>query len=149
MDSCRWRGKVVRKTFQIHFEWDIVYMRSEVRELAGGIGFDEVDQSRIVQSISELARNIIQHAEEGIITVDLIEKDDQKGIFIEVKDLGPGIQDMEELLRNVHTKTDKEKKGLSHVAMLMDDFRIQSGESGTSVEVIKWLKKSSEMIEKK
>src|SRR5690606_24881646 len=99
-------GKVVRKTFQINFEWDIVYMRSEVREIAGEIGFDEVDQSRIVQSISELARNIIQHAEEGMITVEMIEKEDQKGLFIKVQDLGPGIPNIDELLNNVHTKTD-------------------------------------------
>lgn len=141
-------GKVVRKTFQIHFEWDIVYMRSEVREIAKKIGFGEVDQSRIVQSISELARNIIQHAEEGMITVELIEKEDRTGLFIKVRDLGPGIPDIDELLRNVHTKTNKEKKGLSHVAMLMDDFRIQSDDTGTAVEVIKWLKKS-EIISKK
>lgn len=141
-------GKVVRKTFQIHFEWDIVYMRSEVREIAKKIGFGEVDQSRIVQSVSELARNIIQHAEEGIITVQLIEKDGQTGLFIKVRDLGPGIPDIDELLRNVHTKTNKEKKGLSHVAMLMDDFRIESDETGTAVEVVKWLKKSG-MISKK
>jgi serine/threonine-protein kinase RsbT len=142
-------GKNVRKTFQIHFEWDIVYMRSEVRELAGGIGFDEVDQSRIVQSISELARNIIQHAEEGSITVELIERDGQQGLFIKVQDLGPGIPNVDELLSDVHTKTDKEKKGLSHVKMLMDDFRIHSDETGTAVEVIKWLKQSDEMINKK
>ena len=141
-------GKVVRKTFQIHFEWDIVYMRSEVREIAKKIGFGEVDQSRIVQSISELARNIIQHAEEGIITVELIEKDGRTGLFIKVRDLGPGIPDIDELLRNVHTKANKEKKGLSHVAMLMDDLRIYSDETGTAVEVIKWLDKSG-MISKK
>lgn len=138
----------MRKTFQIRFEWDIVYMRSEVREIAGKMGFDEVDQSRIVQSISELARNIIQHAEKGIITVELIAKEENQGIYIKVTDLGPGIPNIDELLRDVHTKTDKEKRGLSHVAMLMDDFRIHSDENGTAVEVIKWLKKS-EIIGKK
>ncbi|SHF17804.1 hypothetical protein SAMN05444392_10974 [Seinonella peptonophila] len=41
-----------RKTFRIQFEWDILDMRSEVREFAKKIGFNELDQSRIVQSVS-------------------------------------------------------------------------------------------------
>lgn len=74
----------MRKTFQLNFEWDIVHIRSEVREMAKEMGFDELDQARIVQSFSELARNVIQHAEEGEIVLDEVEEEGKKGLRIRV-----------------------------------------------------------------
>lgn len=133
-----------RKTFRIQFEWDIVNMRGEVREIAKTTGFDEVDQTRIVQSISELAGNILQHAKKGSITIDLLEKEGRKGLRLIVQDLGPGILNFDELIKEVHDEanTDQDRKGLQRVATLMDDFNINSGETGTWVEVVKWLKKT-------
>lgn len=132
-----------RKTFRIQFEWDIVNMRSDVREIAKKIGFDEVDQARIVQSVSELAGNILQHAQKGSITIDLIQKENRKGIRLIGQDSGPGIENVDELMKRVHAaaKADQENKGLQRVATLMDTIDIKS-ENGTWIEVIKWLKKS-------
>lgn len=132
----------MQSTFQIQYEWDIVKMRSEVRVMAKKMGFDELDQARIVQSVSELARNIIQHAEEGWINVEKIECKDKSGIAIQVKDSGPGIPDFHKLLMRVKRERMGEPSGLQQVLMLMDEFTIDKLDSGVRVEVIKWMKKN-------
>lgn len=131
----------MRKTFLLKFEWDIVNIRSEVREIAKEIGFDELDQARIVQSISELARNVIQHAEEGMITIDVVEEEDKKGIRIRVEDSGPGIPNFEEMMMK-ESQNIGETSGLQQVGMLMDELNYIPVEEGTCVEVTKWLKPS-------
>lgn len=138
-------GNMERKTFRIQFEWDIFNMRGEVREIAKKMGFDEVAQARIVQSVSELAGNILQHAKKGSITIDLTEKESRQGLRLIVQDSGLGITNVDELMKQIRSddsKTDQERKGLQRVATLMDDIQIKSSNEGTWIEVIKWLKKS-------
>lgn len=127
----------MRKSFQLNFEWDIVQIRSEVREMAKEMGFDELDQSRIVQSFSELARNVIQHAEEGEIILDAIEEEGRKGFRIQVQDTGPGITNLKELTQG--TNQVGETTGLQLVEFMMDELRQIPVECGTCLEAIKWL----------
>ncbi len=129
----------MHKTFPINYEWDIVNIRSEVREIAKELGFDELDQSRIVQSISELARNVVQHAEKGVITITSVDEHGRKGLKILVRDNGPGLINLEEVARG-KTGQVGETSGLQHVYMLMDEFKQIPVESGTCIEAIKWLK---------
>lgn len=132
----------MQKSFHIQYEWEIVHMRSEVREIARNLGFDELDQARIVQSISELARNVIQHAEKGTILVETIEEE-KTGLRFTVNDMGPGIENIGKLMMQVQHKNIGETSGLQQVQLLMDEFHIHKLENGTSVEVAKWLKKVS------
>ncbi|MFC7440723.1 ATP-binding protein [Laceyella putida] len=137
----------MRKTFQINYEWDIVHIRSEVREMAREMGFDELDQARIVQSVSELARNVIQYADNGTISVDVVEEESRKGLKIQVQDAGPGISNFEEITKG-KKQVFGETSGLQHVDMLMDEMKQIPVDSGTCVEVIKWLNTSKQYNEK-
>ncbi|MBA4601085.1 ATP-binding protein [Thermoactinomyces mirandus] len=127
------------KTFSINYEWEIVNIRSEAREIAKELGFDELDQSRIVQSISELASNVVQHAEKGLITISFVDCNNRRGLRIQVQDEGPGLVNLEEVAKG-KTGQVGETSGLQHVYMLMDEFRQIPVESGTCVEAVKWLK---------
>ncbi|MBA4543378.1 MULTISPECIES: ATP-binding protein [Thermoactinomyces] len=137
----------MRKTFEINYEWDIVHIRSEARELSREVGFDELDQARIVQSISELARNVVQYADKGIITIATVEEEDRKGIKIQVQDTGPGIPNLEELAKGKNQNLG-ETSGLQQVYMLMDELKQIPVENGTCVEAVKWLKSSRMLHEK-
>lgn len=124
----------------IKYEWDVVNIRSKVREMAGELGFDELDQSRIVQSVSELARNVVHHAEEGVVRVEPVEEEGRKGMRITVQDFGPGMEDLEQLLRLSETPAAVEGYGLRQVKELMDEFTLRAVEGkGTCVQVCKWL----------
>jgi serine/threonine-protein kinase RsbT len=137
----------MRKTYELNYEWDIVHIRSEVREMAKQMGFDELDQARIVQSISELARNVVQYADKGIITISQVEEDKKKGLKIQVQDTGPGIPNFEELAKGTNQHLG-ETSGLQHVYILMDELRQIPVENGTCVEAVKWLKTSRLTYEK-
>jgi serine/threonine-protein kinase RsbT len=134
-------GRAVGRYFRIEYEWDIVSTRSQLRELAREWGFDELDQSRIARSVSELLRNVVHHAEKGLLQVERIERDGKSGMLIIVQDLGPGIADVSELMKKVQTSQSVESSGLKQVHQLMDEFSIRTVEGrGTMVEAIKWLK---------
>jgi len=131
----------VGRYFRIEYEWDIVSTRSQLKELARSWGFDELDQSRIVRSVSELLRNVVHHAEKGLLQVERIERDGKVGILIIVQDLGPGISEISELMKKVQAPQSVESSGLKQVHQLMDEFTIRTVEGrGTMVEAIKWLK---------
>ncbi|PTM56444.1 ATP-binding protein [Desmospora activa] len=128
------------KCFPVKHEGDVVDIRSHVREMAKKHGFDDLDQVRIVQSVSELAQNVVEHAEEGIVQVSLVEKEEKGGIQIEVQDFGPGIADLETILRSTEAPAVVEGYGLKQVRDLMDDFSIRVLEGkGTWIKVTKWL----------
>jgi len=130
----------VGRYFRIEYEWDIVSTLSQLREMARE-WFDELDQSRIVRSVSELLRNVVHHAEKGLLQVERIERDGKRGMLIIVQDLGPGIADVSELMKKVQGSQSVESSGLKQVHQLMDEFSIRTVEGrGTMVEAIKWLK---------
>ncbi|WP_169713740.1 anti-sigma regulatory factor [Paludifilum halophilum] len=133
----------MEKTFPIKYEWDIVAMRSEVREAARQHGFSELDQVRIVQSVSELARNVVHHAEEGLVHIELVDEDEKSGMRIVVQDFGPGIAELNQILRMSESPAAVEGYGLKQVRELMDDFSIRAVEGkGTCVAVSKWKEQS-------
>ena len=56
---------IVERTVLIVGEEDIVAARQNARELAKGLGFGPVDQSRIATAVSELTRNVVRYATGG------------------------------------------------------------------------------------
>lgn len=136
----RMGGRAVGKYFHVEYEWDIVSIRSQLRELAREWGFDELDQSRIARSVSELLRNVVHHAEKGLLQVERIERDGKTGMLIIVQDLGPGISGVSDLMKKVQNSKSADGSGLKLVHQLMDEFSIRTVEGrGTMVEAIKWL----------
>lgn len=79
----------------IDSEAQILTARREARSLAARLGFWSVEQSFIAMAISEVALNILQYAGKGEIVLDVIEKNDAKGILVLARDEGPGISDIE------------------------------------------------------
>jgi serine/threonine-protein kinase RsbT len=132
----------------IKTESDVVTIRSMVREIAGGLGFDELDQSRIVSSVSELALNVVHHADEGTVLVEPVNREGRQGIRMVVRDFGPGMEETEQILRMSETPSVVEGHGLRQVRDLMDEFIIQTvNGKGTCVQVSKWLTHSTTEIE--
>ncbi|EGK11188.1 anti-sigma B factor RsbT [Desmospora sp. 8437] len=124
----------------IKTESDVVTIRSKVREITGGLGFDELDQSRIVQSVSELALNVVHHAEEGTVLIEPLDREGRRGIRMVVQDFGPGMAETEPILRMSETPSVVEGHGLRQVRELMDEFVIRAvNGKGTCVQVSKWL----------
>ncbi len=130
------------KVVQVKSEYDIVVARSVVRAIAKDMGFGLVDQTRIATAVSELARNIVMHAGEGVILVREILKGETWGIEILAIDNGPGISDIKLALSDGYSTKGSLGVGLGGAKRLMDEFEMESAPGqGTTIRVRKWLPK--------
>jgi RNA polymerase sigma factor (sigma-70 family) len=125
---------------QITRDADVVMARQRGRELAGRAGFSPTDQTVIATAISEIARNIVKFAERGEIVFTPLTQEGRSGLRVVVRDVGPGIEDPEEAIRDGYSTYHGLGLGLPGARRLMDHFELESvlGE-GTTVTMEKWL----------
>ena len=135
-------GDVVRSgSVQIHSENDILQARKTAREIAQEIGFSITDVTRTVTAVSELARNIHLYADEGVMEWRELQDGSRSGLELSFDDDGPGIDDVEGVLRAEHSTSDGMGRGIQGTKKLMDEFGITSSAAeGTTVTIRKWLK---------
>lgn len=124
----------------INNDLDIVAARVEGRNLAKEMGFGIIDQARIATAISELARNVVLYAHSGQIILKQIDTNEKIGLEIICEDQGPGIRDVDLVMRDGYSTTRGLGMGLPGTKRLMDEFEIESQVGiGTTVIVRKWL----------
>ena len=122
-------------------EADVYVAAHQARALARQMGFNKVDQTRIETVTSELARNIILYASEGVIQVQLVTQGRRRGLSIQALDYGPGIADIEQAMKDGYTTSGGLGSGLGGTKRMMDEFHLESAPGqGTRVTAIKWLK---------
>ncbi len=122
-------------------DMDIVTTRMEAREIARKMGFGIVDQARIATAVSELTRNIVLYAGEGTVTIHPIVSGERSGIEVICEDQGPGIEDVDSVMRGDYQTPKGVGKGLPGARRLMDELEIETAlGQGTRVTVRKWLR---------
>jgi serine/threonine-protein kinase RsbT len=123
-------------------EDDIVRSRQRARDMARGLGFGMVDQSRIATAVSELTRNIVRYATDGrgeMVIREVSAPTGASGLEIVVMDEGPGIANIEEAMREGFTSGTGMGMGLPGTRRLMDEMEIDSAPGrGTTVTIRKW-----------
>jgi serine/threonine-protein kinase RsbT len=120
-------------------ERDIVVARQKGRALATKLGFSLGNATLIATAISELARNIISYAGDGMIAMNAIYDSKREGLLIVASDEGPGISDIPLALRDGFSTSGSLGIGLPGVRRLMDEFAIDSEPGrGTIITVTKW-----------
>ena len=118
---------------------DVVAIRQAVRQRAVELGFNLVDQTKIVTAASELARNTVQYGGGGRVTIEAVEDFGRRGIRLTFEDDGPGIPDVELAMRDGYTTGGGLGLGLSGARRLSNDFRIESTPGkGTRVIITRW-----------
>jgi serine/threonine-protein kinase RsbT len=124
----------------VNRESDIIKSIVQAKNIAKTIGFDDNTVHTIATAVSELARNIIKYAQKGQIIVTPIEEKNRVGIEIICQDIGPGIPDIEQAMKDCYSTSGTLGLGLPGVKRMMDDFEIHSqANKGTKVIVKKWL----------
>lgn len=124
---------------QIRTSEDVVVVRQAVRQRAIALGFNLVDQTKIVTAASELARNTLQYGGGGAVTIDSVEDTGRSGLRLTFEDSGPGIADVQMALKDGFTTGTGLGLGLSGARRLSNEFHIDSrlGE-GTRVVITRW-----------
>ena len=118
---------------------DVVAVRQAVRQRAVELGFNLVDQTKIVTAASELARNTLQYGGGGTLRIEEVLQGTRRGIRLVFEDNGPGIANIELAMKDGYTTGNGLGLGLSGAKRLSNDFFIESrpGE-GTRVTIVRW-----------
>ncbi len=117
----------------IRDENDIVNCRQRVRQIAGYLGLDNLQQTQVATAVSEAARNAVRHGGGGLVKLRL-ENRSPYSLEVELKDQGPGIADLNQSLLSTTGL------GLKAYYRLMDSCIIDSTpERGTTVTLRKLL----------
>ena len=124
---------------QIRTAEDVVSIRQAVRQRAIELGFNLVDQTKIVTAASELARNTLQYGGGGEVLLEGLEDNGRRGLRLTFDDRGPGIRDVELAMKDGYTTGMGLGLGLSGARRLSNEFTIDSrlGE-GTRVTIVRW-----------
>ena len=134
-------------TVTIKYEHDVVAARQRARQIAGLLGFDAQDQSRIATAVSEIARNAFNYADGGRVEFQVEGEATQQTLLIEVKDKGPGIAELESVLQGQFRSATGMGLGIMGARRLMDVCEISSSrESGTKVLMKKTLPKRGPVV---
>jgi serine/threonine-protein kinase RsbT len=118
---------------------DIVAARQKARTVAAELGFEGADLTLIAAAISEVSRNIVQHATRGEIVIRPLKNGLKEGMCIVARDQGPGIEDLERAMQYGYSTAKGLGVGLPGAKWLMDEFHIESKIGvGTTVTMKKW-----------
>src|SRR4051794_20321030 len=82
---------------------DVVAVRQAVRQRAVELGFNLVDQTKIVTAASELARNTLHYGGGGTLRIEEVLEGARRGLRLVFEDNGPGIADIEPALKDGDT----------------------------------------------
>lgn len=127
---------------EIRSATDIVTARQRGRALALELGFNGADVTLIAAAISEVARNIVDHAKKGEIIMSSVNSSmngGRRGIQIIARDEGPGIRDVAQAMQYGYSTRKGLGVGLPGAKWLMDEFDINSEIGrGTIVTMKKW-----------
>jgi len=118
---------------------DVVAVRQAVRQRAVELGFNLVDQTKIVTAASELARNTLQYGGGGTLRIEEVLDGTRRGLRLIFEDQGPGIANIELAMKDGYTTGNGLGLGLSGARRLSNEFEIRSrpGE-GTRVMIVRW-----------
>lgn len=119
---------------------DVVTARRRALDMATALGFLLPEATKIAVVVSELARNILLYAQTGTITL-MATTAIPKSVKIVAQDRGPGIPDVDLVLKGGYSTSRGLGVGLSGSKRIMDEFEIQSMVGvGTMITAVKWLR---------
>lgn len=133
-ESCRRDVRVKIETAD-----DIVLARQLARAVASEAGFSACDATLITTAVSEMTRNVLEYASRGEVAIAVVRHGRKEGVQISVRDQGPGITDVAQVMQDGYSSRRGMGIGLPGTKRLMDEFTITSTVGcGTTVVMKKW-----------
>jgi signal transduction histidine kinase len=125
---------------RLEAEEDVVAARRKARAIAAGLGFSQLDQTRVASAVSEIARNAFEYAHGGEVTFAFDGASKPQSFLIDVRDTGPGIRDLDAVLDGTYRSPTGMGRGIAGSRRLMDRCEIESsGQQGTRVTMARFL----------
>jgi anti-sigma regulatory factor (Ser/Thr protein kinase) len=135
------------QTIEILHPSNVSTARRAAKTLAESIGFDPTACEKIGLAMTELATNLIKHAQGGKLTLTPLTADGRIGLEIESRDSGPGIADVAQALADRFSTAGTRGTGLGAVNRLMDELDIASERGqGTRLVCRKWVRQQTDSL---
>jgi len=112
-------------TMEIRFEHDVVLARQRARTIAAALKFDVQAQTRIATAVSEIVRNAFQYSGGGTVKFE-IDNGIERMLLISVRDQGPGIPNLEEILDGKYASKTGMGLGMIGAKRLLDRFHVET-----------------------
>jgi serine/threonine-protein kinase RsbT len=126
-------------TIPVTVETHIVAVRQAIRQSVVGLGFSLVDQTKMVTAASELARNLLIYGGGGHVHLEVVQAGTKRGVRASFVDEGPGIENVEQAMRDGFTSGNGMGLGLGGAKRLVNEFEIESAPGkGTRVTITRW-----------
>ena len=124
----------MNRSISISHPADVAAARIEARTVAGDAGLTATAVEAFATAVSEIARNIVDHAAFGHVVLERT----ARGVRAIAADHGPGIADLEAALTDGFSTAGGLGSGLPGAKRLVDVFEIESTPgSGTTVRIEK------------
>lgn len=123
--------------FGIDNEADLVLAHKRAIQIAELTGLSISDQTRFATAVSEISRNCLEYAQDGSITFSVREENPGLALQAEIKDEGPGINDLQTILSQKEIDGRLRGTGILNSRKLVDVFDIKSVPTGTTVVLLK------------
>jgi len=122
---------------KIDAENDVYVIVQKVKAQALALGFDAFTASLLASAVSEITTNVVRYANHGVAT--LRQCDNGKGIEIQVVDCGTGIANVELAMQDGYSSAQSLGLGLGAAKRSVDEMKIVTASSGTTITLIKYL----------
>src|SRR5215467_15012759 len=132
---------------EIRSQRGVVAARQRARIIAGLLGFDSQDQTRIATAVSEIARNAIEYGKGGSAQFFITGDSAPQSLLIRITDQGQGIANLQDLLDGNFESENGMGLGILGSRRLMDRFEIESAPgAGTAVSLYKSLPRNRGLL---
>lgn len=114
----------------------LIRARDRTRQIGELCGLDDLQRTRFITAVSEIARNAVQYAGGGSLEFHLREAslDRPQSLVAKVVDEGPGIPCLDDILQNRHPGRGRARLGIAGSRRLVDNFAVKClPGKGTSV----------------
>lgn len=120
-------------------EGDLIALRREITRHATEAGLGMVQKTKFVTAASELARNILRHADRGHVSIHALRHQGRRGLSAAFVDRGPGIADVEAALTDGYSTGHGMGLGLPGARRLVHELTIETQPGkGSTVTIIVW-----------
>lgn len=119
--------------FSLENEMDVVLAHKRAIQLSELTGLIPSDQTRFATAVSEIARNCIEHAEQGEVIFSILKENGAFLLVAKIIDKGTGISGIEQYLSDVERDATKRGIGIANSKRLVNFFDVETSEAGTTV----------------
>jgi serine/threonine-protein kinase RsbT len=128
-----------RQEYSIHDEASFQRALLQIKSLATGFGYNEIQTAKFLTMASELGRNILKYAVKGQLIIVSISAQGRSGLELVAQDKGPGIPNINTAMQENFSTGGSLGQGLPGARRLVDEFSIQSKvNQGTHVRTVLW-----------